>query len=129
MEVKQDADVPECGVWVPEELLQALTAIYLGLRAAAHPRANKQAVFLAEKQSGPSVAWLASAEALRQSARFRISVGSKNPRNRRCLKGQSGSEPGTGFVSESAGFSVLSYASSGAGQDSHAHRRYKPNAP
>ena len=49
VEVKQDADAPECGVWVPVELLQALTAICPGLRAAAHPRANKQAVFLAEK--------------------------------------------------------------------------------
>ena len=45
----QDADAPECGVWVPVELLQALTAICPGLRAKAHPRANMQAVFLAER--------------------------------------------------------------------------------
>ena len=49
VEVKQDGDAPECGVRVPVELLQALTAICPGLRAAAHPRANKQALFLAEK--------------------------------------------------------------------------------
>ena len=49
VEVRQEVDAPECGVWVPVEVLQALTAICPGLRAAAHPRANMQAVFLEEK--------------------------------------------------------------------------------
>ena len=52
----------------------------------------------------PCMAWLASTEALKQCSPFHISE--KDPHSRRCLEGHSGGEPGTGFVSESVGYSV-----------------------